>query len=127
VKFLFPNEYDVYLHDTPADALFARPGRAFSHGCVRLEQPEELAKYVLRDRGEWDEERIEMAMLAGTEKHVALKNEIPVHIVYFTVWPNDTGGVDSWPDIYGYDAKQALKPTVSARGGRSGKAGTPAN
>lgn len=127
VKFLFPNEYDVYLHDTPADALFARPGRAFSHGCVRLEQPEELAKYVLRDRGEWDEERIQLAMLAGTEKHVALKDEIPVHIVYFTVWPNDTGGVDSWPDIYGYDAEQALNPTVNARRDRSGKAGTPAS
>jgi murein L,D-transpeptidase YcbB/YkuD len=127
VKFLFPNKYDVYLHDTPADALFARPGRAFSHGCVRLEEPEELAKYVLRDRGEWDEERIQAAMLAGTEKHVALKDEIPVHIVYFTVWPNASGGVDSWPDVYGYDAKQARSPTVSARRDRPGKAGMPAS
>ena len=127
VKFLFPNKYDVYLHDTPADALFARPGRAFSHGCVRLEQPEELAKYVLRDREEWDDERIQAAMLAGTEKHVALKDEIPVHIVYFTVWPNARGHVDSWPDIYGYDAKQAQNPTVRARRDRSGKAGTPAS
>ena len=65
-------------------------------------------------------------MLAGTEKHVALKDEIPVHIVYFTVWPNDRGGVDSWPDIYGYDVKQAQNPTVSTRAG-SGKAGTPAS
>jgi murein L,D-transpeptidase YcbB/YkuD len=126
VKFLFPNKYDVYLHDTPADALFARPGRAFSHGCVRLEQPEELARYVLRDRKEWDEERIQAAMVEGTEKHVALKDEIPVHIVYFTVWPNGTGGVDSWPDIYGYDAKQSHNPAVSARRARLGP-GTPAN
>ena len=50
MKFLFPNPYDVYLHDTPADALFAREGRAFSHGCIRLEKPEALASYVLRDR-----------------------------------------------------------------------------
>jgi murein L,D-transpeptidase YcbB/YkuD len=107
VKFLFPNTFDVYLHDTPADALFARPSRALSHGCVRLERPEDLAKYVLRDRTEWDAERIEAAMLAGTEKHVTLEDKIPVHIVYFTVWPNATGGVDSWPDVYGYDAKQA--------------------
>ena len=127
VKFLFPNKYDVYLHDTPADALFARPGRAFSHGCVRLEQPEELAKYVLRDRAEWDDEQIQAAMLAGTEKHVALKDKIPVHIVYFTVWPNGTGGVDSWPDIYGYDVKQAHNPTVSARRDRPGKVGMPAS
>lgn len=125
VKFLFPNKYDVYLHDTPADALFARPGRAFSHGCVRLEQPEALAKYVLRGRKEWDDERIQAAMLAGTEKHVALTEKIPVHIVYFTVWPNASGGVDSWPDIYGYDAKQAQGDTISADRGRSGKPGVP--
>jgi murein L,D-transpeptidase YcbB/YkuD len=124
VKFLFPNKYDVYLHDTPADALFARPGRAFSHGCVRLEQPEKLAKYVLRDRGEWDDERIQAAMVAGTEKHVALDDTIPVHIVYFTVWPNARGGVDSWPDVYGYDVKQAQAARVRA-GERPGKPGTP--
>lgn len=110
VKFLFPNKYDVYLHDTPADALFARPGRAFSHGCVRLEQPEELANYILGDRPEWTPERIRTAMHAGTEKHVTVKPVIPVHIVYFTAWPNGRGGVDSWPDLYGYDAKQAGTP-----------------
>lgn len=119
VKFLFPNKYDVYLHDTPADALFARPGRALSHGCVRLEQPEELANYVLRDSPEWNDKRIREAMHAGTEKQVALKEEIPVHIVYFTVWPNDTGGVDSWADLYGYDAKQADHLANSASRGHA--------
>src|SRR6185436_5195453 len=73
VKFLFPNPYDVYLHDTPADALFERQGRAFSHGCVRLEHPEELARYMLRDKPEWTDQRIRDAMYAGEEKHVALK------------------------------------------------------
>jgi murein L,D-transpeptidase YcbB/YkuD len=106
VKFLFPNKYDVYLHDTPADALFARRGRALSHGCIRLEQPETLAAYVLRDRPEWHSESIQAAMHAGTEKHVKLENTIPVHLVYFTVWPNSRGSVDSWPDVYGLDAKQ---------------------
>ena len=106
VKFLFPNKYDVYLHDTPADALFARQGRALSHGCIRLEQPEALAAYVLRDRPEWDSESIQAAMHAGTEKHVKVENTIPVHLVYFTVWPNTRGGVDTWPDVYGLDAKQ---------------------
>jgi murein L,D-transpeptidase YcbB/YkuD len=103
VKFLFPNPYDVYLHDTPADTLFARQGRAFSHGCVRLEKPEALASYLLRDRPEWDAARIEKAMYRGDEQHVALKDEMPVHIVYFTAWPDGRGGVQTWPDVYGFD------------------------
>jgi murein L,D-transpeptidase YcbB/YkuD len=104
VKFLFPNPYDVYLHDTPADALFARPGRAFSHGCVRVEQPEALAKWVLTDAPEWTDEKIREAMHAGEEEHVKLKREIPVHIVYFTAWADDAGSVRLVPDVYGYDA-----------------------
>lgn len=106
VKFLFPNPYDVYLHDTPADALFARQGRAFSHGCVRLEKPEELASYLLRERPEWDAARIKRAMHQGDEQHVAMKEKLPVHIVYFTAWPDGQGGVQMWPDVYGLDAKQ---------------------
>lgn len=106
VKFLFPNPFNVYLHDTPADALFARRGRALSHGCIRLEQPEALAQYVLRDAPEWDDARIQEAMHSGNEKHVALKEKIPVHIVYFTAWPTEDGSFDTWPDVYGYDAVQ---------------------
>jgi len=104
VKFLFPNSYNVYFHDTPADALFERRGRAFSHGCVRLEEPEKLAKYVLRDFPEWDEARLFAAMQAGVEKHVKLKHTVPVHIVYFTAWVDDKGGLHFQPDIYGYDS-----------------------
>ena len=103
VKFLFPNSYNVYLHDTPADALFAKPGRAFSHGCVRVEEPEKLAKYVLRDRPEWDETKLFAAMKSGDEQHVKLKDKIPVHIVYFTSWVDEKGGLHFQPDIYGYD------------------------
>ena len=109
VKFLFPNPYDVYLHDTPADALFARPGRAFSHGCVRVEQPEALARWVLKDAPEWTDEKILEAMHAGEEQHVKLKQEIPVHIVYFTAWVDDAGSVRLAPDVYGYDATQSSR------------------
>jgi murein L,D-transpeptidase YcbB/YkuD len=103
VKFLFPNAFNVYLHDTPADELFARPGRAFSHGCVRLETPEALARYVLRGQPEWTDERIRRAMLAGTEHQVALASPIPVHLAYFTAWVDDDGALRFFSDVYKYD------------------------
>jgi murein L,D-transpeptidase YcbB/YkuD len=103
VKFLFPNRHNVYLHDTPADSLFAKPSRAFSHGCVRVEEPEQLAKYVLKDFPEWTEDAIGKAMHSGVEKHVKLKKKIPVHIAYFTAWVDENGGLHFQPDIYGYD------------------------
>ena len=106
VAFLFPNDFDVYLHDTPADELFARPGRDLSHGCIRVEEPETMAQYVLRGYPEWDTPRILAAMNAGVEKRVTLTQPIPVHIVYFTAWVDDAGGLHYQPDIYGYDAKQ---------------------
>ena len=106
VKFLFPNDFDVYLHDTPADSLFQRTGRAFSHGCVRVEEPEKLASYILRDYSEWDGPRILQAMHSGNEQHVKLKETTPVHIVYFTTWVDENGGLHFRPDIYGYDARQ---------------------
>ena len=107
VKFLFPNVFNVYLHDTPSDALFARARRAFSHGCVRVEEPEALASYVLRDRPEWTTDRVSSAMNAGVEKYVQLDETIPVHIVYFTTWVDDQGGLYFLPDVYGYDARQS--------------------
>jgi murein L,D-transpeptidase YcbB/YkuD len=103
VKFLFPNRFNVYLHDTPADSLFNRATRAYSHGCVRVERPEELAQYVLRGHHEWDGARIKRAMYSGQETHVKLKEKIPVHLVYFTVWVDDSGGVHFLPDPYRYD------------------------
>jgi murein L,D-transpeptidase YcbB/YkuD len=92
------------LHDTPTDQLFGKPTRAFSHGCIRVEEPERLAKYVLKDFPEWDESSIGGAMHAGVEKHVKLKEKIPVHIVYFTAWVDENGGLHFQPDIYGYDS-----------------------
>jgi murein L,D-transpeptidase YcbB/YkuD len=105
VKFLFPNEFDVYLHDTPADSLFERGGRAFSHGCVRVEEPEKLARYILRGYEGWDDPSIIRAMHSGDERHVKLNETIPVHIVYFTAWVDDNGGLHFQPDVYGYDQK----------------------
>jgi murein L,D-transpeptidase YcbB/YkuD len=107
VKFLFPNPYSVYLHDTPADALFARDNRALSHGCIRLSQPDELSAFVLRHNREWDIDRRRAAMNSGDEQHVALSEKLPVHIVYMTAWADDSGRIQFAKDIYGLDAAQA--------------------
>jgi murein L,D-transpeptidase YcbB/YkuD len=106
VKFLFPNRHAVYLHDTPADSLFAREVRSFSHGCVRVEKPRELAEWVLRGQGEWTATRIEAAMRAGDERHVRLQRPVPVHLVYQTVWAGSDGALSYAEDIYGLDAAQ---------------------
>ncbi len=109
VKFMFPNEFNVYLHDTPADTLFSRVERRFSHGCVRLERPMELARYVLRDQPQWTGERIAEAMHSGAERHVQLTRPIPVHLQYWTAWVDQNGGVNFRDDIYGYDQRQAAQ------------------
>jgi len=103
VKFLLPNRYSVYLHDTPADELFARAGRAFSHGCIRLEDPVGLAKAVLAGDPEWTDEAIRTSMHAGIERDVKLEQPIPVHIVYFTVTVDAAGGPVFLEDVYGRD------------------------
>jgi L,D-transpeptidase YcbB len=108
VKFIFPNNFDVYLHDTNAATLFDRIERGLSHGCVRVEEPHKLAQYVLRDQPEWTAEAIDAAMKSGQEKHVKLANEIPVYIVYMTAWVHD-GGVRFLKDLYGHDASQGTK------------------
>jgi murein L,D-transpeptidase YcbB/YkuD len=106
VKFMFPNQFDVYLHDTPADSLFARASRSYSHGCVRLERPVDLARYVLRGQPEWTEDRIEAAMHSGEEQHVKLKNPIPVYLGYWTARVSGDGFVQFRRDIYGIDGRQ---------------------
>jgi len=108
VKFIFPNNFDVYLHDTNAVTLFDRIERGLSHGCVRVEEPHKLAQYVLRDQPEWTPEAIAQAMKSGDEKHVKLKAPIPVYILYKTAWVHQ-GGVRFLKDLYGYDADQAAR------------------
>ena len=114
VKFMFPNQFNVYLHDTPADSLFARAARSFSHGCVRLEQPEALAAYVLRDQPEWTPERIQEAMHGGQETSVKLKGPLPVYLGYWTARTSADGILQFRDDLYGIDARQTrmLESTV---------------
>ena len=109
VKFLFPNSFNIYFHDTPAKSLFAKDKRAFSHGCIRLREPEKMANYVLRDQPEWTPEKINEAMNAGEEKFVKVKNPIPVIITYYTAWVDDNGQLNFREDIYGHDEKLAQK------------------
>ena len=109
VKFLFPNQFDVYLHDTPSHSLFNKEHRALSHGCIRLENPVALAQYVLRDRPEWTAERISAAMNSGQEQGVPLKKKLPVHIAYFTAWVNADGTVTYTDDPYHLDEKQKVQ------------------
>lgn len=103
IKFIFPNQYAVYLHDTPADALFSQTQRNFSHGCVRVEKPVELAKYALKDMPEWDEQRIRQTMNGGEETWVTLPKKVQVYIVYFTAWVDENGETHFRQDLYGHD------------------------
>jgi L,D-transpeptidase YcbB len=105
VKFMFPNRFNVYLHDTPADNLFDRLTRSLSHGCVRVEKPRELASYVLSDQKEWTQDRIEMAMHSQEEKYVNLSEPLPVHITYLTARVDADGLIQFFDDVYGYDQK----------------------
>jgi murein L,D-transpeptidase YcbB/YkuD len=104
VKFIFPNSYNVYMHDTPATELFAQSKRDFSHGCIRLEKPAELAAWVLRDNPGWTPERIRAAMSGATTQQVNLERPIPVLILYATVIVLEDGIVHFYDDIYGQDA-----------------------
>jgi murein L,D-transpeptidase YcbB/YkuD len=109
VKFIFPNNFNVYLHDTPTDKLFFKDRRALSHGCIRVEDPVGLAHYVMRDRPEWTPERISTAMNAQQEQTVRLKDPIPVHIGYWTAWVEPDGKTVTYTDDpYGLDARQQL-------------------
>jgi murein L,D-transpeptidase YcbB/YkuD len=105
VKFLFPNQYNVYLHGTPAKSLFLKTRRDFSHGCIRVEKPEELALWVLRGIPGWDLDHIRAAESAADSHRVNLDKAIPVLIVYGTAVVRPDGEVQFFEDIYGYDAE----------------------
>ncbi len=106
VKFMFPNEHDIYLHDSPAEHLFAETERDFSHGCIRLERPMDLA-HVLLQGSEWTPEKLQEALDSGEQKTVTLPRPLPVHLVYFTTWVDKDGTVEFRHDVYGHDAKLA--------------------
>jgi murein L,D-transpeptidase YcbB/YkuD len=105
VKFMFPNEFDVYLHSTPSPQLFKQSRRDFSHGCIRVEKPEELAAFLLRDQPKWSLENIHNAMQSGPDnQQVNLTTPVPVVIVYLTAIVEEDGQIYFYNDIYGRDA-----------------------
>ncbi|HFA59824.1 MAG TPA: peptidoglycan-binding protein, partial [Rhodospirillales bacterium] len=106
LKFMLPNRYHVYLHDTPARELFRRARRAFSHGCVRLRDPRGLAVRLLAPAG-WDRERLDRAIDSGERRVIRLPAPLPVHITYFTAWVEKDGTPHFRDDIYGRDARLA--------------------
>jgi murein L,D-transpeptidase YcbB/YkuD len=103
VKFVFPNMYNIYLHDTPSKYLFEEQKRTFSHGCVRISEPVKMIEYLLQNDSSWNIERINEAMYSGYEKHVQLKKSIPVYIVYFTAFVDEKGLLNFRKDIYNRD------------------------
>jgi murein L,D-transpeptidase YcbB/YkuD len=112
IKFMFPNAYSVYLHDTPSRSLFENDQRALSHGCVRVDQPFKLAEVVLgRDNG-WSEERVRRLVGRG-ERAINLPRPIPIHLMYFTAFVDETGHLQLRDDLYGYSHRvwEALHPT----------------
>jgi murein L,D-transpeptidase YcbB/YkuD len=115
VKFLFPNDFNIYLHDTPYDKLFEKDVRAFSHGCIRLEKPAELAVWVLG----WDRSRVDAAMHGANNRTVTLKEKIPVYITYMTAYVRE-GNLTFEDDLYGRDTRLvqavagAAAPSASA-------------
>ncbi|CAL95616.1 L,D-transpeptidase family protein [Azoarcus olearius] len=113
IKFVFPNNDNIYLHHTPTPQLFARDRRDFSHGCIRVEAPVELARFVLRDQPEWDEARIREAMSAGSSKTIRVATPLPVLIAYGTAMVDAEGHAHFFRDIYGHD--QLLHDTLLRR------------
>jgi murein L,D-transpeptidase YcbB/YkuD len=105
VKFLFPNSYDIYMHDTPAKSLFGQPTRTFSHGCIRIEEPFKLARFLLRGDSIYTDEKINALMQGGKQTFVKLKNKVPVFIAYFTAWVDKDGKLNFREDVYHHDLK----------------------
>lgn len=99
IKFLFPNQHSIYMHDTPSKPLFSKPVRAFSHGCVRVENPRRFAELILG----WDQSRIAAEIAGSYNQSVPLERKVPVHLAYFTAWPDEAGNIQYHGDIYGRD------------------------
>lgn len=109
VKFIFPNSFDIYFHDTRHKELFKKQQRAYSHGCIRLANAQKLATYLLEDNAEWTSEKIQEAMNSGKEKVVKIKDPIPVLINYYTAWVDENDELQFRKDIYGHDKRTARK------------------
>jgi L,D-transpeptidase YcbB len=103
-KFVFPNQFDVYLHDTPTGRLFARSKRDFSHGCIRLEKPAALAAWLLDGDPRWTPQAVEAGLAGGRTITIPLRRPLPVHILYKTAWVDRDGTLEFRPDVYRHDA-----------------------
>jgi murein L,D-transpeptidase YcbB/YkuD len=103
IKFMLPNQFDVYLHDTPSKRLFSKNVRTFSHGCTRIEKPIELAEYVLRDAPGWTRGKLLDAIEKGTEQKVPIPRPLNVYFLYLTAWVDQDGTIQFRNDIYGRD------------------------
>jgi murein L,D-transpeptidase YcbB/YkuD len=107
VKFVFPNKHDVYMHDTPQRFLFAKPVRAESHGCMRVQNPDQLALTLLNIDQGWSSGRVAAAIRDSHDLQIPLRQKIPVHVTYFTLKVNDDGSISTFADLYGHDARMA--------------------
>lgn len=105
IKFLFPNRHAVYLHDTPAEELFEKDIRTFSHGCIRVERPIDFAGWVMKHQSDWDQDRIAEQIRSKERAVIGLDEEIPVYITYFTAWVDPDGAVSFARDVYDRDAR----------------------
>ena len=118
IKFLFPNSFNVYLHDTPADSAFSRSDRALSHGCIRLARPFDLAVYLLRDEPEWSRGHILQVVESGERTWIDVPSRPPVYILYWTAVVGDDGKLQLYDDPYGVDTTLAAALDASSRGDR---------
>jgi murein L,D-transpeptidase YcbB/YkuD len=111
IKFMFPNTYNVYLHDTSDEVLFTRSSRAFSHGCIRVARSVDLAEYLLRDQTYWTRQRLLQVLNQGMQRRVQLPEPVPIHLIYQTAWMGTDDTVQFRNDIYGYDQIDACHAT----------------
>jgi murein L,D-transpeptidase YcbB/YkuD len=109
IKFMFPNPYSIYLHDTPSRELFSRNQRTYSSGCIRISNPVELAEYLLKHDPKWNKDTIKTASTSGKQRVVQLPEEVPVYLLYWTAWVDSEGLLHFRDDIYKRD-----KPLVRA-------------
>jgi len=103
IKFLFSNNFDIYIHDTPPPWKFGQAMRAFSSGCIRVQEPYKLASYLLRSQPEWSEQAIKTAIRSGENQRIPIPEALPVYLVYFTAWVGSDGTASFYPDVYDLD------------------------
>ncbi len=105
MKFMFPNNYHIYLHDTPSKSHFGNTKRAFSHGCIRVENPKKLAMYLLKNQPVWNEQKVDKILTTNTQTGIKVNPSIPVYIAYFTAWVDGNGQLNFRNDLYNLDSK----------------------